>query len=336
MRWLKGLLIGCIGIVIAGCPSRRPPTLYTGLPGLPVHAESLYEPYLECLGGWLDAKDVPPVAVIIGGLSDKTRPLHAQLTFLSDGGPQMARTGLAKLAPRLIASTPTAFDPKRTTVLFKGQFTENDRTVLSKAQGFAIRLALKSLFGVELELDADKLYDIVTIDVELATVQGEQLPAMATHLSVIVDSNTHGAFLILEKDDGSLAASAAGKIKAVGRRHAAQRLLIYSGLYWLFSHYFGIDAQACIDTPKTDVEAIRILARTFRKMSKIERTKSTQSLLQGLGYAVGEIDGILGPRTRRAIRQFQADVGDPPTGEITAPLYIKLHQLTTQSLLPVS
>jgi hypothetical protein len=276
------------------------------------------------LGALLDAKEVPEIDVLIGGLDDKTRPPNViEQGFLTYGGQQMTRTGLARLAPRVIASTPTAFTAARITLLVKGAFTELDRTILSHAEGFAIRVALQRLFGIEVSYDADRTFDIITLDIELALPDGRQLPGLATMLSVIVDTKTQDAFLLVEDDSGSLAASAAGKIKAVGRYHASQRLLIYAGLYWLFSRYFQIDSQTCVDAPRADVEATRELIRTYRKMGARERTEAIQHLLQDQGYSVG-VDSILGHQTRRAIRQFQEALGDPPTGEVSAHLYIQL------------
>src|SRR5262249_33172273 len=155
--------------VMAGCSATRPPTLYTGLPEqLPVHAPSLYEAYLDCLCELLEAKGNREIDVLIGDLDDKTRPPTSNETgFLTFGGPYMARTGLARLAPRIQVITPTAFDPERTTVLLKGGFTELDRVPHSYALGLALRV-----YGVELSLDADRTYDIVTLDIELAQPNG--------------------------------------------------------------------------------------------------------------------------------------------------------------------
>lgn len=51
----------------------------------------------------------------------------------------------------------------------------------------------------------------------------------------------------------------------------------------------------------------------------IDRTdvEMTQRRLNALGYQAGEVDGILGPRTRSALRAWQADAGLAVTGELT-------------------
>lgn len=45
---------------------------------------------------------------------------------------------------------------------------------------------------------------------------------------------------------------------------------------------------------------------------------SVQARLNELGFEAGTPDGVLGPRTIRAIMQFQARRGDPPNGQLSA------------------
>ena len=46
-----------------------------------------------------------------------------------------------------------------------------------------------------------------------------------------------------------------------------------------------------------------------------QQVRDIQRMLKGLGYQPGPIDGILGPRTREAIRAFEVESGLHPTGE---------------------
>jgi Putative peptidoglycan binding domain len=208
----------------------------------------------------------------------------------------------------------------------KGGFTELDRTIASAALGVGFRLALGRI-GAELSLDGDETWNVVTLDIQLAEPDGRQLSGIATALSVLVNSKTLDGFLLMEDDKGTVAASAAGKMKAVGRFHASQRLLIYAGLYWLFSHYFAIDGKACVDGPQADVAILQQLVQTYRQMSEQERIKVIQRLLQEQGFPL-EADGLLGPVTRRAIRFYQASQGEIITGQLSAHLYLKLHRTT--------
>jgi uncharacterized protein len=50
---------------------------------------------------------------------------------------------------------------------------------------------------------------------------------------------------------------------------------------------------------------------------RARRDREVQQLLADLGYDPGPIDGVMGPRTRAAIRAFQADVGLPVDGQVS-------------------
>jgi localization factor PodJL len=45
------------------------------------------------------------------------------------------------------------------------------------------------------------------------------------------------------------------------------------------------------------------------------QVRETQQLLAALGYDPGPVDGVIGPRTRAAVRAFQADAGLPADGK---------------------
>jgi peptidoglycan hydrolase-like protein with peptidoglycan-binding domain len=55
-----------------------------------------------------------------------------------------------------------------------------------------------------------------------------------------------------------------------------------------------------------------------------EQVKRLQTALNSRGYDAGPADGALGPKTRTAIRTYQADAGLPVTGEISANLLAQL------------
>ena len=58
-----------------------------------------------------------------------------------------------------------------------------------------------------------------------------------------------------------------------------------------------------------------------------------QSQLNALGYAAGPVDGIMGPRTRSAIRRFQADTGVPLDGRMSDALIASLRRQSAKSNL---
>jgi localization factor PodJL len=65
---------------------------------------------------------------------------------------------------------------------------------------------------------------------------------------------------------------------------------------------------------------------TARNTSLVTRA---QTLLNKLGYKVGKADGVMGSRTRTAIRLFQSRYGLGETGEVSAQLVAKLEGLTS-------
>lgn len=77
------------------------------------------------------------------------------------------------------------------------------------------------------------------------------------------------------------------------------------------------------DDPPDD--AIRY-ALAIGHQAPLEETAGVQGALTALGYYWGEIDGIAGPITQEAVKAFQLDQGDEPTGIIDDPLRDKLRQ----------
>ncbi len=57
-----------------------------------------------------------------------------------------------------------------------------------------------------------------------------------------------------------------------------------------------------------------------------ETILTAQKLLAGLGYEPGPLDGLDGPKTRGAVRSYQADAGLPSNGRITEVLVAKLSE----------
>ncbi|WP_323016135.1 peptidoglycan-binding domain-containing protein, partial [Devosia sp.] len=57
-------------------------------------------------------------------------------------------------------------------------------------------------------------------------------------------------------------------------------------------------------------------AAAQRAAEERERMRFIQSRLNALGYDAGTPDGVSGPRTRRAIANFQASIGEAETGTL--------------------
>ncbi len=60
------------------------------------------------------------------------------------------------------------------------------------------------------------------------------------------------------------------------------------------------------------------------KAAQIVKIRETQTLLTNLGYQIGAADGAAGPKTRAAIKQFEAVNGLPETGQVTDELVERL------------
>lgn len=58
--------------------------------------------------------------------------------------------------------------------------------------------------------------------------------------------------------------------------------------------------------------------------------RNVQAALSNLGYAVGTPDGVIGPKSRAAIRAYQVDSGLPASGEPSIALYDKLQASIAQ------
>ncbi len=58
----------------------------------------------------------------------------------------------------------------------------------------------------------------------------------------------------------------------------------------------------------------------------ISTIAATQGLLGDLGYDPGPADGVMGPKTRAAVIQFQLNNGLSPDGRVSNPLLLELRK----------
>ena len=56
----------------------------------------------------------------------------------------------------------------------------------------------------------------------------------------------------------------------------------------------------------------------------------TQEALLALGYEIGDIDGVIGPATRGAIKEFQRSEGMPEGGEPDANLLERMRRVARE------
>ncbi len=97
-------------------------------------------------------------------------------------------------------------------------------------------------------------------------------------------------------------------------------------------------APAVVEQPQEEPEAAPVEQAEAAEHSDAAETKSTrettlaaQKLLAGLGYEPGPLDGLDGPKTRGAVRKYQADTGLPTDGQITEALVEGLSELDSDT-----
>ena len=82
-----------------------------------------------------------------------------------------------------------------------------------------------------------------------------------------------------------------------------------------------------ITDPSWQVEATgaqKAPAQDFSSLSEQELVLKAQQLLSGMGYDVGDIDGVMGSRTANAVRLFQLQTGIEVNGTVTPELVSRL------------
>ena len=86
----------------------------------------------------------------------------------------------------------------------------------------------------------------------------------------------------------------------------------------------------------TDADTVNLGEPIWKRYSTSPRTQTsgapqtsnmvaaTQANLTQLGYRPGPVDGLYGPQTGAAIRQYQSDYGLPDDGELSGPVALKI------------
>jgi hypothetical protein len=95
----------------------------------------------------------------------------------------------------------------------------------------------------------------------------------------------------------------------------------------------GIGSPAYADTERAEPPRTQRHAEPnpFRAALELQarQNREVQRLLGELGYDPGPADGVIGPRTRAAVRAFQTDAGLPVDGEISDELYAALSEVVS-------
>jgi hypothetical protein len=101
---------------------------------------------------------------------------------------------------------------------------------------------------------------------------------------------------------------------------AQEKVACDPGRPFVFSHPLAVEAVTLRDCIQGPVGPERVFAP--------ELTNALVGLVQrhltDLGYDPGPIDGLIGPRTREAIRRFQREQGNPAAGFVTFALLARI------------
>src|SRR5690606_20426071 len=84
-----------------------------------------------------------------------------------------------------------------------------------------------------------------------------------------------------------------------------------------------MEQERRVDTVTNEAKT-RDMNTSWNEANTKENVKDVQSALSAHGLAVGSIDGVIGPKTRAALRDFQADNGLAVTGSINQETIQKL------------
>jgi hypothetical protein len=70
-----------------------------------------------------------------------------------------------------------------------------------------------------------------------------------------------------------------------------------------------------------------VFALALGALDPVEEVTGVQARLNNIGYHCGNIDGLIGPATRRALRDFQAHQGLDPSGAVDEPTRRRLREV---------
>jgi len=163
-------------------------------------------------------------------------------------------------------------------------------------------------WGAEVKLPRDFPWEQAEIDIKKPVTEwrklgvrlanGADLPAVASQASVIAPAGHRGPAFIVYENFHTILAYNYSSAYALGVGHLADRI---AGGGPLVANW-----------PRDDMP-----------LTKDERIE-LQERLADLGYDPGGVDGLVGPKTRTALRQYQRSIGEIPDGYPTSQLLQQL------------
>jgi len=121
-----------------------------------------------------------------------------------------------------------------------------------------------------------------------------------------------------------------GTVKKVQGRHAAIRLLVQASVLQVVGKYLGLPYWRLLPGAERDPVVIDRVRRDYLALSAPARIRETQVVLFMKGFDV-TVDGVLGPETRRVLRQVRPDIR-LSGGAVPVDVYIALWESLADDL----
>jgi len=170
-----------------------------------------------------------------------------------------------------------------------------------------------SPWGTEVKLPRDFPWEQAEIDIKKPVTEwrklgvrlanGGELPAVSSLASIITPAGHRGPAFIVFKN-------------------------FHTILRYNYSSAYALAVGHLADRIAGGPPLIATWPRDDQPLTKDERV-ALQELLSDLGYDPGGVDGVVGPKTRTALRQFQRSIGEVPDGYPTSQLLQQLKENAT-------
>ncbi|HEY7688611.1 MAG TPA: lytic murein transglycosylase [Dongiaceae bacterium] len=165
-------------------------------------------------------------------------------------------------------------------------------------------------WGAEVKLPRDFPWEQAEIDIKkpvmewrklgVALANGGELPATSSMASVIAPAGHRGpAFIVFDN--------------------------FHTILRYNYSSAYALAVGHLSDRIAGGPPLVATWPRDDVPLTKDERVE-LQELLAGMGYDPGGVDGVVGPKTRTALRQYQRSIGQVPDGYPTSQLLQQLKE----------